>query len=93
LYRQGTSFGYREEAVPTFYYYVCEAHGFQEKELPQRPIETVQYLRNMLGEVAFQSLERPIVTQIRETFEIDEDVDDLPMAFELAKRNFLRASL
>lgn len=79
--------------VTTLYYAIQERYHLQESEFPQRPNEVILHLREMLGEIGFRVLERPIITQIMQTFEITENVHDLQIAIELAKRNYLRASL
>lgn len=79
--------------ITTFYYAIQEKNHLLESEFPKKPNEVILHLKEILGEVGFRVLERPIIAQIRQTFEIAESVHDLKAAIELAKRNYLKASL
>ena len=67
--------------------------GIPKNELHQRPLEVIQHLKTMLGEVGFRVIERPIISEIRARFEISDNVHDMQEAIETAKRNYLQGSL
>ena len=78
--------------ITTFYYAIQERYHVPESEFPQKPSQVVSGLREILGEIGFRVLERPLISQIKQTFEIIESVHDLQKVIELAKRNYLQAS-
>ena len=81
------------DAVATFYYYTREIHGIPQNEFPKRPFEVLQHLKDMFGETGYQVLEKPIIAQIKETFQIRENVINLTDILNLAKRNYLQNSV
>ena len=79
--------------ITTFYFAIQERYQIPESEFPQKPNQVILGLKEILGEVGFRVLERPMMSQIKQTFEIMENVHDLQMAIDLAKRNYLKASI
>lgn len=79
--------------VSTFYYHMTETHKIKEAQLPQRASHVLQYLKDILGEAGFQTIEKPVILSIKARFEIKENVQDLTQVIDLAKRNYLRESL
>ena len=79
--------------ITTFYFAIQERYQISESEIPQKPNQVILGLKEILGEVGFRVLERPMMSQIKQTFEIMENVHDLQMAIDLAKRNYLKASI
>lgn len=80
------------DVVSTFYFYMTEQSNLTKAQLPEKPPEVIRYLKDMLGEMGFRALQRPLISSIRARFEISEDVHDLPQAIELAKRKYLQES-
>lgn len=79
--------------ITTFYYAIQEKYHFPESDFPIKPNEVITCLKEIIGEIGFRVLERPIIAQIKQTFEIMESVTDLQTAIDLAKRNYLLVSL
>ena len=79
--------------MSTFYYFVHEKLGIPESEFPQRPIEVLHRIRDLLGEVSFSLLEKGIVAQVKERFRIDTKYLNLEQVLVLAKQNYLRDSM
>ena len=79
--------------VQTFYYQMTEAHKITEAQLSHSASKVVQYLKDLLGEAGFQTLEKPMISSIKARFEISENVHSLPQIMDLAKRKYLQESL
>ena len=81
------------ESVSTFYYFVHEKLGIPESEFSKRPIEVLQRIRELLGEDSFSLLERGIIAQLKETFRIHTNSNNLESVLELAKQSYLLESI
>lgn len=79
--------------VETFYFHMTEKHKITKAQLPQKASQVIEYLKNILGEAGFHTIEKPMISSIKARFEINENVQDLTKTIELAKQNYLRASL
>ena len=81
------------ESVSTFYYFVHEKVGIPESEFSRRPVEVLQRIRDLVGEVSFSLLEKGIIAQVKERFRIDMKNLNLEQVLVLAKQSYLRDSI
>ena len=81
------------ETIDTFYYSIQESYNIPKSKFPEKPLELIEKLRIILGEIGFRVLEKAIVSEIKERFHLYETKQDLVSVISLAKQSYLRTSL
>lgn len=76
------------QAIEAFYYLIETNYGLPKSKFPEKPLELIEHLKKILGPLAFRAIERVMVTEIKETFEIKDGATELLKVVETAERKY-----
>lgn len=84
-----------KDVTSTFEYAIQQNLGLSVNEFKEKPLEAIEGLRSILGNVGFKVVEPAIRVQIKQAFNIQEDIKSLAFAqiAKIAERNYLRSAL
>ncbi len=79
-------------AIESFYYLIDTNYGLPKSKFPEKPLELIEHLKKILGPLAFRAIERVMVTEIKEAFEIEDGETELLKVIETAQRKYVQDS-
>ena len=81
------------QAIEAFYFLIESNYNLPKSKFSEKPLDLVEHLKKILGPLAFRALERVMVSEINETFEIKDSEIELLKVIETAKRKYVQDSL